>query len=217
MKHIGMAVIALFFATAHAEAAPACNGPGSSTARTLTFSPSDSDTVRGLAVSLLMGLTPASFPAPDIAKVQGACERAHFDAASASFTLYGNDTGLPPRWASAATGDRIAYVALLPQPGPALASYRANSGGTDFAFKPGDMMYVLAVTSGGSRQIYRFYDALPDDARLAGDMCAALNDQLPVLGTLDTATGQSDLARLGSVATPVVNAACHVSLAAGTQ
>jgi hypothetical protein len=217
LKRFAITLSAIFFSLAHAEAAPACHGSGSQSAKMLFFSPNDSETLRGLYIALNMGLTPATFPAQDVAKARAPCERAHFDAATASYTLYGDDAGLPPRWASAAVGGRIAYVALLPQPGPALAAYRANSSGTEFPFKPGDMMYVLAVTAGDSRQLYRFYDALPDDARLSGDMCAALNGELPVLGTFDVATDQSDLVRLGSVAAPVANTACHVNLVAGTQ
>jgi hypothetical protein len=212
-----MALFTLLLTIAPAEAAPACNSPSSLTAKTLLFSPGDSDTLNGLSIALAMGLEPATFPAQNVAKLQAPCERAHFDANSASYILYGDDDGLPPRWAAQTGNDKIAFVALLPLPGPALASYRGSPDGTQFKFQNSDMMYVLAVAVGGERQIYRFYDVLPDDARLSGDMCAALNGQLPLLGTFDTATNRSDLARLGSVSAPVANTDCHVRLPAGTK
>jgi hypothetical protein len=195
-----------------ASASPACKGVGSTTAKPLDFANSDNDTLMGLTIALVYGLDPSTFPARDIAAEASPCKRGDFDVGSVTYSLYG-DEGLPQRWATDPNlSGRLVYIALLPRPGPALAAYRAQPNSSSVQFKPGDMMFVLAVTDGDQRRLFRFYDAIPDDSTLEADMCAALSGQLALLGQFDTSSGHADFAGLANSETPPAAGTCHAKV-----
>lgn len=210
MKHILLAMA--FACLAGAPALAACNGPGSAAAKAISYSNADNDTRAGLTIALVFGLDPPTFPAQQLAAAKNPCRRASFIAGADDYVVYGEDNGLPPRWAASASNpSRIAYVALMPSPAAAFAARRANPGGNSMKLTPSGVNYVLAVTDGGNRLLFRFYNAVPDDARLAADMCAALSGSLPAQGVYDTSTQQSALDQLGDSATTPASEACHVS------
>ncbi|MGD0190308.1 MAG: hypothetical protein ABSD74_06170 [Rhizomicrobium sp.] len=196
----------------YAIAAASCKDTGSMSAKPLTFSETDVDTQTGLSVSFTFGLTPATFPLQDIGQTANPCKRGEFDVGAVTYQLFGTGDS-PPRWAGNANAPgRIVYVALLPKPAPALAAYQAQSNATSFQFKPGDMMFVLAITDGDARQLYRFYDAIPDDSTLAGDMCAALSGAWKPIASFNTASGHSTFAGLGGSQPAVTGSACHARI-----
>lgn len=174
-------------------AADVC-APGSSGAIQLSFNAARDDTRVGLGVALQFGLDPTTFPAEQIAQNPDVCPRGRFRAGEGSYTLLGSTDNLPPRFARSAIGSStIVFLALLPKPDQAFAwaKKHAESRETQATFKPSDMMYVLAVTDGAARELYAFFDTIPDDAKLATAMCGALTNQLPLLGTYQTETGES--------------------------
>lgn len=209
---------ALFFliglaacATGSRPAFSACAGVGESGARSLKFPP-DLETRKSLALSIHLGLNPPSFPAEQIRKQPAPCRRASFHAGEADFTLFGTDAGLPPRYAVSTRDDRIAYVALLPLPKPAAAAWKENPGAPKYSFPHQDFMYVLSLTNGGQRLIYRFYSVLPKDDRLMADMCAALTGEDPVIGIYDSLSGRSDLRSLGLASEALHSSRCRANI-----
>ncbi len=209
MKHIAIAGIFVFVAgsalagTATAEkqdAATVCKGAGSATAKVLALDPADGDTANGLSIALQLGLTPATFPTGDIAKIAAPCKRSEFTAGGLVYSLYGTDEASPYRWATTPSHPgETAYVALMPRPAPALAWYRKyqadNKTAAQFSTDT-ESMIVLAITANDSREIYRFYSATPDDETLAADMCAALSGELPILVTFTEGNDSIDLSHL---------------------
>jgi hypothetical protein len=199
MKAIGFAAIFAVVAghavagAATGNVATTCKGTGSPAAKVLTFDATDPDTVNGLNIALQMGLTPATFPAGDIAKIATPCKRAKFTVGGLDYSLYGTDGTLPYRWATTPSHPgETAFTALMPQPKPALDWYRKyqTDNKTEAQFSTGtDMMFVLAITSNDKREIYRFYSAEPDDATLTSDMCAALSGELPIVATFTEGIG----------------------------
>jgi hypothetical protein len=186
-------------AAADPSAQPACHGAGFPAAKELAFDPHDETISEGLNIALQMGLTPATFPADDIAKIAKPCRRLDFEAAGLTYSLYGTDDALPYRWASTPTRPgEVAYTAAMPGPGPALDWYLKNGrNSTSAQFSTGtETLVVLAITAGDTREIFRFYDKTPADAVLAADMCAALSGELPVVATLTEGSGTADLSHL---------------------
>jgi hypothetical protein len=184
---IGAAALALSLAgTAHAAGCDA----GSAKAKYLTLSTADEAARTALAAAIFLGLNPFSFPQDRIAAVTQPCKRRDFHARDGLYTLYGDIDGEPQRYAMRkADLTRVAYLAELPLPAPAFAALRAGSKNGNYTFKNGQMIFVLAVTEGYQRNIFHFYDAIPDDQTLAIDMCAALSgDDMPI-GTYNSSFG----------------------------
>ena len=148
-----------------------------------------------MAAAIAMGLSPYTFPMDKIAKISTPCKRLNFKAGDDVYTLYGSylQGSGPPRYAM--RGDdrsRIAYLALLPLPKPALAAMRAGSKDGQYRFKQPDMIFVLAVTDGYQRPFFRFYGAIPDDQTLAIDMCAALTGEDNPIGAYNSSFGNTE-------------------------
>lgn len=186
MRGLGATLVALA-ACLIAQPAAACGDAGSATARILPAYRLDAPWYSGLAVSLQLGLLPASYPAKDIGKVKSPCRRADFQAAGKTWTLFGDkEAEGPPRWATAGSDrKRIVFLALAPHPEAAYAWARTRKagGGGDVSFDR--WVWVLGVTDGANRRIFALYDDLPTDARLIDDMQAALEGRFPVLTTYD--------------------------------
>lgn len=171
-------------------------GPGSASARIVTLPTESAQDRLGLGIAVELGLNPASFPDDYIAKIATPCQRTKFQVGSGQFALFGvNNRDQPPRYAKSETGHdtRIAYLAALPRPAAAIASVQAGPKGGVYKFKPGDFIFILAVTKATDRLLFRFYDAIPDDVTLAQDMCAALAGEDIPIGTYDSLTGKTGL------------------------
>lgn len=167
-----------------AQAAPC--GQGSPKARYLTLSTADENARNTLAAALHMALRPYDFPVGKIALIAQPCRWRDFHARDGLYTLYGDGYGEPQRYAMRKNDlSRVAYLALMPLPMPAVAAIRAGpSKDGNYHFKHGQMIYVLAVADeshGYQRDLFHFYDVIPDDQTLAIDMCAALSgDDAPI-------------------------------------
>src|ERR1051325_9464307 len=161
-----------------ARAGENCGDPGRPDAKPIQIATDNTTALRGLSVALAYGLNPQSFPEEQISASGGKCRRGAFLAGETKYDFFGNGH-LPVRWArSPKLGDGIVYLALLPKPGPALTAYERNPN-VPVKFGKDEFMYVLAITDGSARLIYRFYDGLPVDDVLAKDMCKAASGQLP--------------------------------------
>jgi hypothetical protein len=170
----------------------ACRDAVSDKEQSLAFSILDQDTREGLSESLSLGLNPVTFPQEDISKASHPCLRTRFRAGAAEFSLYGMIGEAPPRWATSANQPgRIVYVAELPFPKRAVVEVAAQQGQPIIHFKPADFMFVLAVTDGARRDVFRFYDKMPNDERLSEDMCAALTGEDPVVASYDELSNQT--------------------------
>ena len=194
-----VALLAAFYTQ---PASAACDR-GHSDATQLSFEVRDKDTFVGLQMALNFGLSPESFPKDDIAKSTRACPRGSFTAQGGQYAMLGTEDALPERWAERGPHGEVAYLAELPKPAPALAWLNAhtNDNSTSMQPKPGEMMVVLAVTDGGSRRIFAYFDVMPDDATAARAMCGALSGQLSELGRYDAATAMTTFT--GATQTPV--------------
>jgi hypothetical protein len=189
----GAIVFCLGVASANDAIADSCTKPGSTSAKILNLPVSDENARTALAVALNLGLSPYSFPQVSIAGITAPCKRLDFKASDGIYTLYGVDErDSPPRYAMQEKNtDRIAYLALLPLPAPAVAAVSAAPNLGRYRFKPGQMIYVLAVTEGYQRTFFRFYDAIPDDRTLATDMCAALSGEDKPIGVYNSSFGNT--------------------------
>jgi hypothetical protein len=173
-----------------------CDGPGSANARIVTIPTESAQDRLGLGIAIELGLNPASFPDAYIAKIATPCRRTVFQVGSDQFGLFGVEKrDQPPRYAKSETGHdtRTAYLAALPRPMPAIASAQAGLVRGVYKFKPQDFIFVLAVTKSTDRLFFRFYDAIPDDATVAQDMCATLAGEDIPIGSYDSLTGKSVL------------------------
>jgi hypothetical protein len=130
VKLATMAAVIGLLAAESAVAATQCKGGGSASANPVLYYTADAAVLDGLAVTLQLGLEPATFPSQDIAKHQDACVRASFNAAGSAWTLYGADEDTPPRWARASGAPTIVYLALMPPADhPCLGRGAASSSG----------------------------------------------------------------------------------------
>lgn len=138
--------------TAHAATpCPATDGDG----RAVSLEGRDREFVTGLSVSVLLGLTPHTFPYDDVASQGDACTRGEFDVGGETYRAFGGDEDTPPRWAVGQDPRRIAYLAVVPPPAAALrwARSRNRNQGLSFTEPP---LYALAITNGDTRDIFSF-------------------------------------------------------------
>jgi hypothetical protein len=216
VKSIVMGFLCAFavFRSALADEVP-CKPSNADSARVLSFDPGDANTINGLDISFQLGLSPETFPAKDIEAQKQPCKRLDFDAKGLTYSLRGEDGATPPRWATTPTHPgETAYIAWLPSPTAALdwyAKYQTDKNTPAQFNTHGAMMVVLSITSGENREVFRFYDSVPDDRTLSQDMCAALAGELPIIAIYHADSGQSELSHLGDKA-PTANSACHAKL-----
>ena len=208
-----LTILLLFLGLARANQAmaEACARPGSTNAKIIALPRSDESSRTAMAASIHLGLSPFDYPLNRIAKISDPCKRLSFKSGDSTYTLYGDDRKSPPRYAMRSHDtSRIAYLALLPLPKPALAALRRGPQKGVYQFTPPDMIFVLAVTDGYQRPFFRFYDAIPDDQTLAMDMCAALSgDDLPI-GAYNSSFGTT---QFYSVAAPrLSHPKCRVTI-----
>lgn len=198
-----------------AMAVPGCDGSGYPGVQPLVFAAGDRTVADGLSASVKIGIAYPKAPAILVAQDAPGCRRGEFTLGTATYTVSGDDHGKPQRWATSPSDPaRIAYVALMPKPDAAAEAFK---GVTDpehmqLSFQPDQMMFALVVAEGDLRRVYRFYERVPDNARVAQEMCMALAGEIAPLGSLDTASRQADFSRLGDTAPPVAKSACHVTL-----
>jgi len=158
-----------------------------------------------LAASYYLALSPAGEPENYLRKQNVRCKRTEFNVGTVSFALFGSDNSPVLRYALHDNDyTRMAFLALAPRP-DAAASATPNGG--NYSFKKSEMIYMLGVTDGDDRQVFRYYDTIPTDAALAMDMCRALSGEDPVLGVYDTVRQRS---RFDTVQ-PAPCAGCAVS------
>jgi hypothetical protein len=198
---MGRIIAGLLLALAFADGARAdglCSSNGASTVSELDFHDAGSDTLKGLTIALALGLDPPSFPFEAVTASSAPCTLGAFRVGADSYSLYSSDEA-PQRWAvSKADVSHIAFLVQVPQPVPALNAIKANPDAISVGFSMSELMFVLAVTEGDTRGIYRFYDAIPDDARLEHDMCMALSGQTTALASFDPFTNKGDFAGLAA-------------------
>jgi hypothetical protein len=212
-KLFGVVLCCLGLVISTGTKADSCVGPGSANARILNFSISDEGVRTALAAALHLGLNPYNFPQDWIARIATPCKRLDFKGGDGLYTLYGVDArDTPPRYAIRPSDrSRIAYLALLPLPKPALAAMSVGSVDGRFHFKPPDMMYVLAITDGYQRPFFRFYDTIPDDHTLAIDMCAALTGEDMPIGVYNSSFGNTQFYTAASPK-PTPHPRCRVTV-----
>ena len=198
---MGRLIAGLLVAFALANGARAdgvCSNNGVSTVSELDFHGADNDTVTGLTIALALGLDPPSFPFEAVTASSSPCEHGAFRVGTDSYDLYSADVA-PLRWAvSKADLSRIAFLAQVPRPAPALNAIKADPDAMSVQFSTNQLMFVLAVTEGDKRGIYRFYDAIPDDVRLEHDMCMALSGHTAALASFDPFTNKGDFTGLSA-------------------
>lgn len=165
-------------------------------AKLLQFAMADEDVQEGMFMSIQLGVLPPTFPADDIAKIKTPTARFDFMLGGKSYTVFGKDDDSPPRWATS-TKDKsaIAYLCLMPRPAPALDWYRKYQKDKDTTANftgPDDMMFSLIIARGNKRDIYAFYDRIPDDTPLTAAMTDALSGKTPVKVNFDVVSGSVD-------------------------
>jgi hypothetical protein len=188
-----------------AHAAEKCTDMGSPAAQEIELGNSG-ETKAGLMATFLLGLNPPTFPAEDIGKIANPCERTTFTVGGDAYTVHGGDRDQPPRWAaSVSKPERVAYIALVPRPAPALDWFHRyeKDNNAPANFNTGaDMMFALAVTAGLKREIYAYYDKIPDDAHLTDAMCKALAGGLVRFATWNVETLEADFTPRPASAAP---------------
>ncbi len=107
--------------------------------------------------------------------------------------------GTPPRWATS-EGDskRIIFLVLMPRVDEAHAwaetQRKGPTGGNSANFS--HMLWALTIAAEDRRNVYGFYDQMPDDARLTGDMKAALEGRTPIFLSYNVKEHAADLDRV---------------------
>lgn len=178
-----------------------CNGAGSATAGPVYYYTADEPVLAGLNASLVLGLEPSSFPAANILKAPQRCKRGAFTAMTDTWTLYGDDEGEPPRWATnTADASQVVFLAPMPSADEAgrwsEAQRRSPANASTAHFKT--RMFALVLADGARRKVYGFYDAIPTDERLKQDMQAVLEGRTPYTIDYDTVAHRADFARTGA-------------------
>ncbi len=193
-----MVAVGCLLASGGAAAATPCKGAGSVSAKPVFYYTADEAVLDGLAVTLQLGLEPATFPSQDIAKHPDACVHASFNAGDRTWTLHGDDEDTPPRWAQASDASTIVYLAAMPPADQAHVWAEAQrdhrTGEKTVTFK--GMMFALVAADGDKRRIFGFYDALPDDARLSQAMRSAIEGRTPAILSFDVKTRDADEGRM---------------------
>lgn len=144
----------------------------------------------GFYFGMRMALTPKTFPFDSIAEIDEPCTRGKFEAAGASYEIFGGLGDSPPRYAIGPDPQKIAYIALGPPPAVALAWAKDRNRSNGLSFKGGGV-YVLAITNGDKRDIFAVYDNIPGDAQLLAAFRDALEGKLPKAATFDGTTGET--------------------------
>lgn len=119
----------------------------------------------GINVSLMLALTPSTFPTEQIDQTTDTCARGNFISSGYEYSVFGLDVNSPPRWALSEQTDRIAYLAVGPPPSAAFDWY-AETGGSGAAQFSEPPVYIVAVTDGDFRDVYAFLKAMPSDKQL---------------------------------------------------
>jgi hypothetical protein len=205
-KAIAAAACAGFVAICGASGAwgaPACRDTGSAAVTDVWFDTSDQTVVKGLAVSLQLGLSPASSPSEDVEKNRDACRRGEFSVGKDHWEIFGDDKDSPPRWAIGPDRKRIVYLAIVPDPIEAAAWSDKSRVDPKLPADFKKALYVVAVAEGDRRLIHHFSRVIPDDYHLAGYFKAALAPDAKPLAVYDAKTGQADLGGLDAAQAPV--------------
>lgn len=199
MRFAFVILLAVLIRAGGSVAATPCAHPGSSAAVPVFYYTADDAVLDGLQVTLDLGLEPPTFPSEDIAKHPDACVRAPFTAAAQTWTLFGDEDDTPPRWAISPTDPkRIVFIAAMPPAEQAhlWAESQRKHPTHEAVAKFKGFMYALVAADGPNRQVYGFYSALPDDARLSEAMTAVIERRWPAIVSFDVDKGQADLDRM---------------------
>lgn len=151
------------------------------------------DFLTGLNVSMIMALTPDTFPDENINDIKHRCSVSTTSSTSATFSLFGSKSEIPSRWATLNNRERTAYIAIAPPPNVALAWYNETGGrGAAFSFTQ-PPIYVAAVADGVNREIYAFFLTMPSDQQVELLFNSALNRDAKKLASFNVTTNKLDI------------------------
>lgn len=166
-----------------ASAAP-CTTQGATTAVELIYDVTKPLIAKGIGVSLLLGLEPGTQPAASIAKITAPCTRGTIVVGKKTFTIYGENTGVPVRWAtSPAAPGAIAYLASMPRPDMALtwSNQFSRDKTTPPVFDASQTMFAVVYAKGDLRFVMNYFTTIPDDAKLKTVLTNALSGKIKPL------------------------------------
>ena len=183
-----------------ALSAPACKGHGDATNTNLAL-PAGGEVADGLKVALQLGVEPPTPIVESIRKNPDPCQRGFFKAGETRFNIFGDDGDSPVRWAVEAGGQRLVYLATIPDPIEALAWSKRRQADANAPALFTHSLYALVVADADRRLIYRYSRVIPDDYHLALYMRAALEGRWTPVSEYNVRTRVVDLSHLGKAGT----------------
>lgn len=189
-----LAAVAIATTAPSAAAAP-CDAVSGERA-ILAIDEGDEELLRGLRLGLMFGVTPASFPQDQIEAASNACSRGEFEANGEIYRVFGGDPDTPPRWATS-VDQRTVYLAAMPPPAATLEWARRGSRGP-ISFS-GEVLYVLAVVNGDTRDVFAIFRGMPGDGQLLAAFKDAIEGRLPRVAIVDPRTGETQFAERSSL------------------
>jgi len=184
LASLAFATLSLF--AQGAALADTCKSQGSVDAKALIYDVSRPLVAKGIGVSLLLGLEPATSPAAEIARIVNPCTRGQVQAGKKTFQIFGENGGKPERWATSKDlPGTIFYIASMPRPDMALSwsNQFAKDQKTLPTFDASQTMQAFVLAKGDKRYVVAYFDKIPDDARLKNIVVNAFTGKLkPVRG-----------------------------------
>ncbi len=174
-----------------ASATPQCE-PVSELANRMLPEEDTTAFLTGVNVSLILALTPSTFPQKQIDENTEACDLEGFVSDNIRYSMFGSDSEIPHRWAKAEGSNRIAYLAIAPLPHVALDWYNQTGGRGSLEFDE-PPIYIAAITNGTSRDVYAFFYSLPSDEQITQLFQASLAGDLKRLLQFDTKTNNMEI------------------------
>lgn len=186
-----LAILVATLSAANAAQARDCKGPGDRAAQIVLSAGTfySEGVMQPAAASAWIALTGEGYPRKDIKAENARCPRGEFTTKTGGvYTLYGADeNSQPPRYAVAGDKASIAFLALGPSVEDAAGWLRAGSPKTNIPIT--SPVWILTTLTGDRAQVFRFYNAIPDDRRLIADMTAALDGPSRPIVFMDMKTG----------------------------
>ncbi|MEM8564708.1 MAG: hypothetical protein AAGF57_20875 [Pseudomonadota bacterium] len=183
--------IAAFLIAPFASAIPQCDtvdGPS----ETLVPEGDTQAFLTGVNISLLLALTPSTFPEEQINAVTASCTLGSFVSDEIQYSAFVSSSGSPPIWATDSDESRIAFLAIAPPPKVATEWYYRTGGKGSLQFE-NPPIYVAAITDGDSRDVYAFYHSLPSDEQIIELFEAALAGDQKRLLRFDTKSNKMEI------------------------
>lgn len=173
-----------------------CESQGAATASRLNFVNQPPETGSEIDLKSRISVARLDFRGDKMLTPARPCVRGEFSLNADDYTIYGENSDAPMRWATPnRTSRETIFVARLPKVvnAPGISASATRSANAQKRAETYDQdLYVLAKFGGvedefmsgpGKTRIYGFYDDVPDDARLAQDMCDAAAGRYKVLAT----------------------------------